>query len=116
MFEVKLGSTILGTYCISDDYRNYMHRDGEVIYNTCEYWPTREQAQAVLDKFRPVHVWKHADVLQHGLTTMIYLTPSTGPELRSISCECTGRYEPENYLKDATFLFNIKSKLYNGAL
>jgi hypothetical protein len=59
----------------------------------------------------PEHQWEHGDVFLHGDITMIYLTPYTGPELRSISCECMGCCEPKNYLPEATFLFNIKDKL-----
>ena len=52
-FEVKLSQDMWGVqvFKIVDDNYNYLHSDG-VVYPCGEYWPTKEQAQAVLDKFR----------------------------------------------------------------
>ena len=89
-FELRLGSEKLDTYYISDGERSYMHRDGEIVYDACEYWASRGQAQVVLDEYRrinklvrlaysysagtasfldkmkpaepPKHVWVHGDV------------------------------------------------------
>ncbi len=90
-FEVKISQNRWGTqmFKIVDDNHNYLHSDG-VVYPCGEYWPTKKQAQAVLDKFRcfekfarlafsysmgtasfqtkiepkPKHVWKHGDVFR----------------------------------------------------
>ncbi len=87
-----------------------LHSDGSIL-TTSEYWPTREQAQAVLDKFQPKHVWVNGDVFKNEFgTSMIFLDPLTGKEVRSISSRCAGTCGL-NQLIAATFLFNIKDKL-----
>ncbi len=51
MFKVKeYGAS--GFYYIDDVGGNCMHRDGEIILDAREYWPSQERAQAVLDKFQ----------------------------------------------------------------
>lgn len=96
-----------------------LHSDGSV-YSTREFWPTRELAQSVLDKYQPAHVWKHGDVfetetLSQGRQTMIFLSVQ-GLETCVIFLASNSRNRNASrqlgaYLKNATFLFNIKSKL-----
>ena len=96
---------------LGNHIRDYLHSNGKV-YGTREYWPTPELAQAVLDKYQPPHVWEHGDVFENwGGVIMIYLMPNTGPEVRSIVCQCTGTCNVISQLEDATFLFNIREKL-----
>ncbi len=111
MFNVD--ECILGfSYAIRDG-KTYLHSDGS-IHQTGEYWPTREYAQKVLDKFypKPKHEWKHGDVFDNKAESiMIYLTPLSGPEIRSINHPCTGDCDVAIQLNKAEFLFNIKEKL-----
>lgn len=90
----------------------YLHSDGS-IYGTGEYWPTREDAQAVLDKFQPKHVWKHGDVfINRTGTTMIYIMLINKPQIFCCPGECSGHVtDMEYYLENAKFLFNIKEKI-----
>ena len=106
--------------CVRDSYdlNRYLHSDGQV-FNTPEYWPTKEAAQAVLDKFypKPKHVWEHGDVFKsvHKFIpdVMMYLHPEKkhgkrGPRVVYMSSD-TYAYGPINqYLADTKFLFNIK--------
>ncbi len=103
--------------CVSD---KYMHRDGEMIKGAPEYWPARELAQAVLDKYQPEHVWEHGDVFESGdpITSgiMMYVYPIISHKTEPILVYINQGYYPptkgiNTYLKDATFLFNIKDKL-----
>ena len=93
-----------------------MHRDGEIITDCVEYWPTRELAQAVLGKFqpKPKHAWKHGDVFQHsgcGTTrldrTMIYLCIGNKPQAVYVHDNRIAGGDVQVYLKGAVFLFNI---------
>jgi len=152
-----------------------LHSDGS-IYRVREFWPTRELAQAVLDKWqhehdewqqvvetahaaikartvrqvaamvareiriearttrlaadardaleairarKPEHVWVHGDVFMaktrdQGQQAMIYLNPSPHA-LSVIFLHPNGKnwasHAVSRYLKDATFLFNIREKL-----
>jgi len=52
----------LGYYVIADAARNSMHSNGKIYCGCYEYFPTPEDAQAVLDKFQPKHEWKHGDI------------------------------------------------------
>lgn len=109
MFEIK--DKPVGGCSIMDERHWYLHSNGS-IWRTAEYFPTRERAQDVLDKFQPKHVWKHGDVFKNSIgVTMIYIEPLTGPAVYSVSCYCTGTCGVEHHLKNATFLFNIKEKL-----
>ncbi|KKL97296.1 hypothetical protein LCGC14_1835880 [marine sediment metagenome] len=123
MFEVRPYNEY-GLFSISDGvyyHSNYMHRDGEIVYGAPEYWPTEEQAQAVLDKFQPEHVWEHGDVFKSfkndGLMMLIDLGTRYDPEPRSVfylpNVRRFGVYitSVEEYLEKATFLFNIKERL-----
>jgi hypothetical protein len=104
---------------------DYLHSNGDVIPEHCEYWPTEEQAQAVLDKFRPPpppHVWKHGDVFRYSSgAIMIYIQLDKGESLAY--CLQSSAYRPrENYhpsgagdqsylFEEVEHLFNIKDKL-----
>lgn len=100
-------------FVLVDTARNGLHSDGTIYYACYEFFPSREAAQTILDKFypKPGHVWKHGDVFNYKGTIMIYLTPLTGPEVRSISCRCTGDCDVDTHIHDAKFLFNIKEKI-----
>lgn len=116
MFKVKLGSGILNTYFISDGDRNYMHRDGTILHDACEYWVGWEAAQAVLDKFQPAHVWKNGDIFKSHSNTMVYhkffghrgsaavcVDPNTAVVGPSGDLEAT--------MENAVFLYNICDRL-----
>ncbi len=106
MFEVKQ----CRSYKIVNKQGEFLHSDGSIL-SRGEYWCSEGRAQAVLDKFQPTHVWEHGDVFDPGWhTIMIYLTPGSGPEVRSVSCVCTGTCGV-SVLRNATFLFNIKDLL-----
>ena len=120
MFKVTQW-TSTGNWSITDENKNYMHGDGSVFHRCGEYWPTREQAQAVLDKYQPPHVWKHGDVFKRESgTVLIYLIVNKGPVIYSVYSPyhvypgyhpMVAAPNPEVCLSDATFLFNIKDKL-----
>jgi hypothetical protein len=100
----------------------YLHSDGSV-FKTPEYWPTREVAQVILDKFqppKPKHVWRHGDVFEReNGAVLIYLVVSGGPLVYCL--RPTGWFAPsfhpdaaglvDECLKDAKFLFNVREKL-----
>ncbi len=94
-----------------------MHRDGTIVYQAEEYWPAEKEAQAVLAKFQPKHVWRHGDVFKFNRSfnegTMIYLENSTNftPEVRYVNTAAKASEDIEYYLVKATFLFNIENKL-----
>ena len=90
-----------------------MHRDGEIVHGATEYWPTREQAQAVLDKFQfqPPHVWKRGDVFYYSNCIMVYWEQADQPRVSYMEDGLTASCNVTSYLKYATFLFNIKDKL-----
>lgn len=114
MSKFKVRKSHGTTYYISDGDDHYMHSEGRIL-STTEFWPTHEQAQAVLDKFRPKHVWVHGDVFRDtNRTPFICFTYYDG----SLKAFCLRGSMIENhvehigvYIKDATFLFNIKDKL-----
>jgi len=106
----------------------YLHCDGRVI-DVCEYFESREAAQAVLDKFylEPEHEWKHGDVFTPGAGfagPMIYMHYCTQNHKFS-TCEHPRQDQVfslgENIggpamnmdacMKGAKFLFNIKEKI-----
>ncbi|KKK57424.1 hypothetical protein LCGC14_3054590, partial [marine sediment metagenome] len=98
----------------------YMHSDGSVL-NTCEYWPTRELAQAVLDKYQPAHVWVHGDVFDdgNGQWPKIYIhIMGEKPQVFRLCGPIGENGMPtlsmvKSYTNcpGVTFLFNIKDKL-----
>jgi hypothetical protein len=96
-----------------------MHQDGSIVSKCSERWPTREQAQAVLDKYQPKHEWKHGDVFRlNGLTayTMMYIdtcTPDDPPSVVYVNDNTRACGPTAEYLAGAMFLFNIKDRL-NG--
>lgn len=53
-FELKQWYST-GNWYIKDRKGNFMHRDGEIVHGAAEYWPTKAEAQAVLDKYQPKH-------------------------------------------------------------
>ena len=68
------------SYKVVDEQGNFLHGDGSVLLRG-EFWPTKEQAQAVLDKYRPKHVWKHGDVFSNMVSPFwIYLEPNKTEE------------------------------------
>ena len=113
MFKVTKW-TNSGNWSITDENRNYMHGDGSVFHRCGEYWPTREQAQAVLDKYQPPHVWEHGDVFEDrtGRYIMMYLNPKFGKEqVCHLNHNLAAGCRVSRYFRSATFLFNIKDKL-----
>lgn len=114
-FRVRLGSIILDTYFISDGDRDYMHRDGEVIHDACEYFPTEEQAQAVLDKFRPTpppHVWVDGDVgvdLDGEIVVLAHCDRSSQQHYIVLNGDSAGAYEEWDNIDAScnTFLYNV---------
>ena len=125
MFEVK-SNFVSSHFFIRDRFVSgidtvyrYLHCDGRVI-DVCEYFESKEAAQAVLDRFypEPEHVWKHGDVFTPTNNTdevMIYLETFRGVELFCVGngkpCLADHRPSITTWLKDAIFLFNIKEKL-----
>jgi len=109
--------------CIVDrcDLNKYLHSDGR-IFNTPEYWPTREQAQDVLDKFypKPKHVWEHGDVFEAGyprnFDVMLYVALKfQKPYVIYLNRTHRAQAPVENYLINAKFLFNIGvERKFNG--
>jgi len=121
MFKVKCRNRRdAQVFKIVDDNHNYLHSDG-VVYPCGEYWPTKEQAQAVLDKLRPKHVWVHGDVFKYSSgAVMIYIqlkNESVAYCLRSSIHQLKKNYYPDragdqSYLfEEVEHLFNIKDKL-----
>ncbi len=102
-------------YIIPDDKGKFLHSDGS-IYTTAEYWPTKEDAQKVLDKFQPKpkhewkHEWKHGDVFENSVGIQIYLEPKKGPMVCGLT-RSNSDGTPEIQLDGAKFLFNIKEKI-----
>lgn len=106
-----------GNWCIREQVENrdhrFMHRDGEIVLNCAEYWPAKEQAQAVLDKYQPPHVWEHGDIFDVGGCKMMYLH-WYDHRAGVIHLDMSDTYvhnSVADYLCNATFLFNIKSRL-----
>lgn len=123
MFEIKEYGSYRSFYIseqvgLSGD--RYLHCDGSIL-STREYWPTKEQAQVVLDKYRPAHVWVHGDVFaqENGDYPKIYIHVIDEEPQVFHFCGLTGnRGLPAlNTAKVYTdwpgtvFLFNIKDKL-----
>jgi hypothetical protein len=88
------------------------------VHVTPEYWPTRELAQAVLDKFqpKPEHVWEHGDVFR-GRDGEIEIYMERLRRKPRVFCltkrnYCEG-HDDEWALNmiGCEFLFNIKEKL-----
>jgi hypothetical protein len=104
-------------WVVRDEGMNHLHCDGSVYHMCPEYWPTREQAQAVLDKHRP-HVWKHGDVFRRKSGAVdIYIMLNAGPIVYNLRSKYyrghpgTAAPDYKVCLADAKFLFNIKDKL-----
>ena len=120
MFEIRRNyyQREVPYYCIGsvDIADNYLHSDGRV-FNTPEYFPTREAAQAVLDKFqpKPKHEWKHGDVFKTSSGVIMMYHEFTAGRKSEVVCVvglCGGpSLNMEYSLQDATFLFNIKEKI-----
>jgi hypothetical protein len=112
MFKVKQWRKA-GNWSIVNKHVDFMHRDGEVVSNCPQYWPTREQAQAVLDRYQPPHVWEHGDVFENVVSSRwIYLCPNREAEPIVVNLNrAGGGGTPATQLAEATFLFNIKDKL-----
>lgn len=116
----KIYKTTGGFFYIKDENDNRLHSDGRVL-PTVESWPTRADAEAVLDKFCPKHIWKHGDVFKYSSgAIMIYILLKT---TSSVYCLRPGSHRPNknyhpnragdlSYLYESVeFLFNIKDKL-----
>jgi len=94
----------------------YLHSDGQV-FDTLEYWSTKENTQAVMDKFypKPKHVWKHGDVFMSGDLSMIYIKYDNGKPAQAICLESPvsgpAFGNMSHRLNEAKFLFNIKEKI-----
>lgn len=118
MFRLNTTNQNDVTFYIQDDkvWKQFLHSDGST-YRTVEYFPTREQAQAVLDKFRPEHVWEHGDVFDNDGGRMMYLNPCHGREqMVWINAPMVASSSMETYHRDCTFLFNIKDALSDRGL
>lgn len=120
MFEIRIWSQKNNNHYIKDEHNNYLHSDGSVYPCAAEYWPTQEVAQIILDKFQPKHVWEHGDVFEckeeiEG-AIMIYMgakydKPQVFYLLHSVYSDLHATLPACRYLKNAKFLFNIRSKL-----
>ena len=112
-------------YCICDDVGKYLHSDGSVL-SSSEFWPSKEEAEAVLEKFypEPKHMWKHGDVFFGGgcgsKRPKIYIhIKGKKPQVFHLFCpengnqglEACGDVKSYTEGSDTTFLFNIKDKL-----
>jgi len=101
-------------YTIQDEENgNYLHSDGSWFMLCPEWWPTREFAQAVLDKYqppKPEHVWEHGDVFRRESgTVMVYLViADVGPVVYLLTYAGPGKGMLDICLADATFICNIK--------
>lgn len=124
MFKIREWRQDSGNYYLDDGHNNNLHSDGSVIPCAREYWPTREQAQAVLDKHQPKHVWKHGDVFdeKYSCYPKIYIHVwGEKPQVFHLTggmYGCNGMGLPacsavSSYIDNpnATFLFNIADKL-----
>jgi len=120
MFEIKhtIGSEVV---FISNEKMSYLHSDGS-IYDVAEFFPSKEIAQKVLDKFypKPEHVWEHGDVFESGHPinsgTMMYIRLNEGnkkcqPQVVYVNQDTYSYSSPEAYLNGAKFLFNIREKI-----
>lgn len=117
MFNVLNWQNSCEFFLIKDsnlDVIQYLHSDGNV-YPTPEYWPTREIAQTVLDKYQPKHKWVHGDVFRSGCghhLLMIYLKIGDRSKAFCLHSPISG---PSSHidvdLHNAKFLFNIKEKI-----
>ena len=118
MFKVRTTTPVVSFYIQDDDvWKEFLHSDGSV-WHTVEYWPTRELAQAVLDKYQPQHVWKHGDVFKsHKNGEAMMYTNALGEQDRVFYlCSPPDPYEVittpvQEYLDKNMFLFNIKDAL-----
>lgn len=112
MFNVK---SCYKNWLIVSEKDEHMHRDGEIIRYCPEYWPTEKQAQAVLDKFQPKHVWERGDVVQCYDGAIVVCVQESGGPIRIFGIgdgHLNDEYQTDvNLNADATFLFNIKDKL-----
>ncbi len=117
MFSIRV--YISGSFYIMEresGTNNYLHGDGSVL-SMREYWPIREQAQAVLDKYQPPHVWKVGDILEYkGKVYVFILMCNNMQQLVGLGPFgrvglLGGKYHIDVILAGATFLFNINDKL-----
>ena len=98
---------------LGNHIRDYLHSDGEV-FGTKEYWPTRELAQAVLNKYQPPHVWDHGDVFRtkHGMLMICFgFYGLLTPKAFCLNGPIMGPVVSGDPFERATFLFNIREKL-----
>ena len=98
------------SYKIVNEQGDFLHSDGTKLPRG-EFWPTKEQAQAVLDRHQPKHVWVHGDVFTVGRYPMVYIREGSSVYIYHLTPCHTVTHTLKTYLKDATFLFNIKDKL-----
>lgn len=99
----------------ADEY-SCLHSDSSTL-STPEYWPAKELAQKVLDKFypKPKHEWKHGDVFENSRgSEMLFLKHAISGEVRIYcafgNCDLNHPNIVEQ-LRNAKFLFNIKEKI-----
>ncbi len=100
------------SYKIVNEQGDFLHSDGTKLPRG-EFWPTKEQAQAVLDKHQSGHVWVHGDVFRReaGVVMVYLVTHEMGPVVYLLGYSGPARGTIDVCLADATFLFNIKDKL-----
>ena len=116
MFELIEHSLYEGeSYAVRDQKTGYfLHNDGREFKKCPEWFPTRELAQVVLDKYQPKHVWEHGDVVECYDGAIVICIKKSGEEIRIFGID--GVYKAEydveiNLDGEATFLFNIREKL-----
>ena len=117
MFEIESNNGY-SHFLIMKEGGRYLHCDGRVL-GVCEYFETKEDAQAVLDKFCPPkskHVWKHGDVFKYRECFMMFLHPQWNKDDQTVVYLIPATMNPglpiNDYLEDAKFLFNINDVMH----
>lgn len=109
--------TVVATECdLSSDPDSISQREGRYLNDTVIQGPDgvvfiHSGFLNLVPPPKPAHVWVHGDVFEnHVDVTMIYLVIDKEPQLFCLTGACIG-HNVNTYLKDATFLFNIKDAL-----
>jgi len=112
MFKIKQNTLQFCPFYVLDGINNFLHSDGS-IFDTPEYFPTKEDAQKVLDKFQPEHKWEHGDVFKtsDGFLMLYIHSTHCEPQVIYLIAIMAATCKPDAYLIDAEFLYNIKEKL-----
>lgn len=106
-----------GSECfISDGTNRYLHSDGS-IYSCVEFWPFKEIAEEILDKYypKPAHVWKHGDVMKVGGNPYMFFKLQRSDSIPMIvgldGVHAVHGLYAIRLTQNAEFLFNINDKL-----